>query len=124
MYPYNLPAEDTAIQEMEQAEARIPFDNRSPRPEEGPPAAGEMNRPSGPPPGRVPEKRTGALKVDAGSILGCLHRYTYIWQRNGREFWMIPTNVSRRTVSGYRWTRYGWAYTGVDLESIDSFVCV
>ncbi len=90
-----------------------PYDNNSGR------------RPSGPPPSTVPSKSRGTnLKaVDPGSIRFCSHNYTYIWLRNGQGFWMYITHVGRRSISGYRWTPFGWVYSGQDLRNIESFFC-
>lgn len=61
--------------------------------------------------------------VSANSIRFCLYKYTYIWERNGRNYWSFLLNVDRRSVSGFRWTGRRWVYFGVDLRRIDSFIC-
>lgn len=64
------------------------------------------------------------LKAVSGqSISFCLYQNTYIWQTNGRSYWAYLVYVDKKTVSGFRWTGWGWAYFGVDLRMIDSFLC-
>ncbi|HHD2751811.1 TPA: hypothetical protein ACOTG0_000567 [Clostridium perfringens] len=92
--------------------------------------------PMGPPPSHIPSKKDtgvqhatfsgggGATKaVSPGSIRGCLFRFTYIWQNNGRNYWAYLTRVDRKSVSGWRWSGFRWVFFGVDLRRIDSFVC-
>lgn len=91
--------------------------------------------PKSPPPNYIPNKNspgtqkfstTGGAStyaVSANSIRFCLYKYTYIWERNGRNYWSFLLNVDRSSVSGFRWTGRYWIYFGVDLRRIDSFVC-
>lgn len=87
------------------------------------PPFGHDHHPPGHPPDRIPEKRASVYAVDPGAIRNCLHRNTYVWLINGSSFWMYPTFVGRKSVSGYRWTRFGWAYIGIDLDLIETFYC-
>lgn len=61
--------------------------------------------------------------VSANSIRFCLYKYTYIWERNGRNYWAFLLNIDRHSVSGFRWTGRRWVYFGIDLRRIDAFVC-
>lgn len=61
--------------------------------------------------------------VSPGSISFCLFKFTYIWERGGRNYWAFLLNVDRRSASGLRWFRGTWVYFGVDLNRIDSFIC-
>lgn len=93
--------------------------------------------PKSPPPNYIPSKNDsgvqsfsssggggyGVKAVSPNSIRFCLYKYTYIWEKNGRNYWAFLLNVDRRTVSGFRWFRRNWVYFGVDLRRIDSFVC-
>lgn len=90
--------------------------------------------PKSPPPNYIPSKSDsgvqsfsssgyGAKAVSPGSIRFCLYKFTYIWERSGRNYWAFLLNVDRRSVSGFRWFRRRWVYFGVDLRRIDSFVC-
>jgi hypothetical protein len=85
--------------------------------------------PTGPPPSFVPQQPAGArggaqiYAVDPGAIRGCLFRFTYVWLRNGRSFWLYPTFVGRESVAGFRWNGRRWNYYGTDLERITSFQC-
>ncbi|TBL70770.1 hypothetical protein [Paenibacillus thalictri] len=100
-----------------------------PPPPPGGPAGGP---PQGPPPSFTPTQATygagpGALAISPGSIQGCLYRYVYIWQNNGQSYWVYLTNVSRHSISGYRWLGFGpvgsWVYFGIDLNQISQFYC-
>lgn len=87
-------------------------------PEEGPPTL--------PPPSVVPQQthQAGAYAVDPGSMISCLHRYTYVWLRGREQFWFYPTFIGRNSVSGYRWTGHRWVNYGISLRQIQSFTCV
>lgn len=89
-----------------------------PSPSQGPPP---------PPPTFTPQMQQQATvsptAVDPGAISGCRGRYTYMWLRNGDNFWFYPTFVGRNSVSGYRWNGFFWMYAGVDLRQITSFTC-
>lgn len=96
----------------------------------GPGRPGQGNRPpSGPPPATTPQEPFSAaggpqtFAVDPGSIRGCRFRFTYIWPRRGRSFWMWITFVGRRSISGWRWDGRRWFYFGMDLRDIRSFRC-
>ncbi len=95
----------------------------------------------GPPPNFTPAKNAAGVKslnqesssvkgkgpqpkaVSPGSISFCLFKFTYIWERGGRNYWAFLLNVDRKSVSGLRWFRGTWVYFGVDLKRIDSFIC-
>ncbi|SDN89493.1 hypothetical protein SAMN05518871_108126 [Psychrobacillus sp. OK028] len=80
--------------------------------------------PTSPPPSFVPQRQNASVfAVDPGSIRGCLFRFTYVWLNNGNAFWLYPTHVGRRSVSGFRWNGFRWTYYGTDLERISSFQC-
>lgn len=87
-------------------------------PDEGPPTS--------PPPSVVPQQmhQAGAYAVDPGSMVSCLHRYTYVWLRGREQFWFYPTFIGRNSVSGYRWTGHRWVNFGISLRQIQSFTCV
>ncbi|MBB6715898.1 hypothetical protein [Clostridium gasigenes] len=91
----------------------------------------------GAPPNFIPNQNDKAVKsltssnyggpqskfVSQNSIKFCLFQFTYIWERGGRNYWAFLLNVDRVSVSGLRWFGRRWAYFGVDLRRIDSFVC-
>lgn len=87
--------------------------------------AGPQGPPMGPPPKDIPQQSAGpGLKaVDPGAIRGCKYKYTYVWTENGKSFWIWPTHIGRRSISGYRWIGYRWIYFGMDLDNISSFAC-
>lgn len=92
--------------------------------------------PKSPPPNYIPSKNSvgvqsfsssgdgiGTKAVSADSVFFCRYKFTYIWERNGRRYWAFLLNVDRRSVSGFRWLGSNWVYFGVNLRSIDAFVC-
>ncbi|MEH7119144.1 hypothetical protein V7128_17260 [Neobacillus vireti] len=86
----------------------------------------EDGPPTSPPPSAVPQQmhQAGAFAVDPGSMVRCLHRYTYVWLRGFEQFWFYPTFIGRHSVSGYRWTGRRWVNFGISLRQIQSFTCV
>ncbi|WP_160724805.1 hypothetical protein [Bacillus sp. USDA818B3_A] len=86
----------------------------------------EAGPPTSPPPSGVPQQmhQAGAYAVDPGSMIRCLHRYTYVWLRGFEQFWFYPTFIGRNSVSGYRWTGRRWVNFGISLRQIQSFTCV
>lgn len=120
--PYFFPQQDMIQHMVEEA----PFEEElfaQRRPESRSNMGG---MPTSAPPAQPPSRNVATFRVDAGSIRHCLHRFTYIWQDNGMEYWMVPINVSRTTVTGFRWhgRRRGWSFAGVSLNRIDSFTCI
>jgi len=89
----------------------------------GSPAPGRNDAPHTPPPDYIPNRARQSRAVDPGAIRGCLHSFMYVWLTNGQAFWMYPTFVGRRSISGFRWSRFGWVYTGFDLRMVESFFC-
>jgi len=88
-----------------------------------PGAPGRNDAPRTPPPDYVPARARASRAVDPGAISGCLNSFMYVWLTNGQAFWMFPTFVGRRSISGFRWSRFGWVYTGFDLRLVESFFC-
>ncbi|MDU5111691.1 MAG: hypothetical protein E6248_14710 [Clostridium sp.] len=127
------------------SESRIPnfpgqppvFPGQFPNPPgQSPNVPGGSNLNIGPPPNFTPTKNSPGVKslnqgtggpqtkaVSPGSISFCLFKFTYIWERRGRNYWAYLLNVDRRSVSGLRWFRNTWVFFGLDLRQIDSFVC-
>ena len=80
--------------------------------------------PVAPPPSFVPQQAmVTPFAVDPGAIAGCMRRNTYVWLRNGEQFWYFPTFVGRNSVAGFRWTGRFWMFFGIDLRRISSFTC-
>jgi len=94
-------------------------------PPPGPPPGQLQGPPQGPPPAFTPQQQTAVspTAVDPGAIFGCRNRYTFVWLRNGENFWFYPVFVGRTSVSGYRWNGFFWMYTGLDLRQITTFTC-
>ncbi|MGO4111637.1 collagen-like protein [Paenibacillus sp. YAF4_2] len=103
-----------------------------PGPPGGPPGPGGPSGPSGqpmapssPPPGFIPQQpQVSQFAVDPGAISRCMFRNTYIWLRNGNQFWFFPVFLGRTSVAGFQWNGRFWMYTGLSLQSIQSFTCV
>jgi len=81
--------------------------------------------PPGPPPRRVPQRpyqQPGRqFRVDPGAIRFCRRRWTYVWLRNQRGFWIWIIQVFPNSIVGYTWPPRG--VVGIDLNRIESFVC-
>lgn len=117
--------------------SNIPFFPGNNPPPPGPP--GNFNGPQSGPPNYIPSKNDKGVQklpgstdkkdgfstkaVSPGSISFCLYKFTYIWENSGRSYWAYLLNLDRRSVSGFRWLGRTWAYFGIDLRRIDSFVC-
>ncbi len=90
------------------------------------PSSNQM-MPTTPPPSFTPQKNQSQIStfaIDAGSIRGCLYRWVYIWPtRSNRGFWLYLTYVGRRSIAGFRASRWGFSYYGMDVNQIDSFQC-
>ncbi|ARU60131.1 hypothetical protein CBW65_02950 [Tumebacillus avium] len=89
---------------------------------------GPGHAPTTPPPNFIPQKPLTVggpqqLAVSAPSLRPCLFRFTYVWLRNGNAFWFYPVFLDRRTVAGFRWNGFSWAYVGLDLRRIEFFQC-
>ncbi len=93
----------------------------------GPGMGNNQGTPPSPPPSFTPKKNQGQVStfaIDSGSIRGCLYRWVYIWpSRSNRGFWLYLTYVGRRSVAGFRTSRWGYSYYGMDVNQIDSFQC-
>ncbi len=103
-----------------------PGSGPTPGPGPGPiPGGPSFGPPTSAPPNFTPSRQMTTFRVDPSSIRNCLGRFTYIWMSNGDEFWMFPVQVSRNTVTGFRWNRFfRWTFFGVSLDRIDAFTCV
>ncbi|MFX3636007.1 MAG: collagen-like protein [Candidatus Pristimantibacillus sp.] len=89
-----------------------------------PPGQPGLMGPSSPPPGFTPQQPTvSPFAVDPGAIAGCLFRNTYVWLVNRNQFWFYPIFVGRTSVAGFQWNGRFWMYTGLSLQSIQSFTC-
>ena len=93
----------------------------------GPGMGNNQGTPPSPPPSFTPKKNQGQVStfaIDSGSIRGCLYRWVYIWpSRSNQGFWLYLTYVGRRSIAGFRTSRWGYSYYGMDVNQIDSFQC-
>lgn len=67
--------------------------------------------------------KTALRKIDSDAIKPCKYKYTYIWFKCGHEYWMWLTYVGKKSIAGFIWLGFEWAYFGTDLDNIDSFIC-
>ena len=74
------------------------------------------------PPAVIPQ-RSNLPGIEPYTIVNCLYKTTYIWLKNGREFWLYPVYTGRTSMAGFRWSGNGWAYYGFDIYSIEAFTC-
>ena len=88
-------------------------------PSKNAPGVKSLNQPPGQSKGQGPQTKA----VSPGSISFCLFKFTYIWERGGRNYWTFLLNVDRQSISGLRWFRGSWVFFGLDLKRIDSFIC-
>src|SRR5689334_8811506 len=80
-----------------------------------PPGPSGFQAPTAPPPQFVPPRpQFTAFAVDPGGIRRCMFRNTYIWLRNGNQFWYFPIFVGRTSIAGFQWNGFFWMYTGYD----------
>lgn len=85
---------------------------------------GQIGAPSSPPPGFIPQQpAVSPFAVDPEAIVRCLFRNTYVWLVNRNQFWFYPVFVGRTSVAGFQWNGRFWVYTGLSLQSIQSFTC-
>ena len=68
-------------------------------------------------PPAIPSKPVNSYIVD------CMYKDTYVWLKNGAQFWFYPTSVQYGAVTGYRRTGAGWIFYGFDLRLIDEVSC-
>lgn len=86
--------------------------------------------PRNPPPMQTPRRPVqpfggpAVRAVNPASIRNCRGRFTYIWLRNGQEFWFFPVQIWGNSIAGFRWDRrFGWSYMGISLFQIALFTC-
>ena len=90
----------------------------------GPPMAppgGPGTSPMAPPPSFTPMMSNS--QFGSQGIRQCMYRNTFIWLRNGENFWFFPTFVARNVVLGFRWGRFGWRFNTVNRDNILTFQC-
>lgn len=56
-------------------------------------------------------------------LQNCLYRFTYMWLRNGDNFWFFLTAVGESRVYGYRFFGGRWNNYSIALGQIVSFNC-
>ncbi|PPA69966.1 hypothetical protein C4B60_15355 [Jeotgalibacillus proteolyticus] len=95
-----------------------------------PGGGGNISAPTGPPPAQIPPKPLSAggpqaFLVNPNVIRPCLFRFTYVWLRNGAQFWFYPIVLGRNSVGGFYWNNWSrrWTYIGLDTASIEVVSC-
>ncbi|PEJ56102.1 transporter [Bacillus sp. AFS002410] len=56
-------------------------------------------------------------------IQNCMYRFTYLWLKNGDNFWFFLTTVAESNIYGYRFFGGRWNFYSVALSEIVSFHC-
>ncbi|NGQ94214.1 transporter [Brevibacillus sp. SYP-B805] len=88
----------------------------------GPPGGGNFpGPPPGPPPSTIPFR--GFQQQRFSSFRPCLFRNTFVWLRNGNQFWFYPVFVVPGGASGYRWTGNRWRFYALEIRRVEHFAC-
>ena len=56
-------------------------------------------------------------------LQNCIYRFTYLWLRNGDNFWFFLTTVGESRVYGYRFFGGRWNQYSVAVRDIVNFRC-
>lgn len=72
------------------------------------------------PPGYIPRRPN----FFPGPIRQCRNRFAFIWLNNGRSFWAWIASVTQRVVYGYRWNGRMWVYMELNVNNINTFICI
>ncbi|MET3194919.1 hypothetical protein ABID96_001887 [Bacillus sp. OAE603] len=56
-------------------------------------------------------------------LQNCLYRFTYLWLRNGDNFWFYLTTIAESRVYGYRFFGGRWNHYSVSLRDITFYHC-
>lgn len=56
-------------------------------------------------------------------LQNCLNRFTYLWLRNGDNFWFFLTTLGEYRIYGYRFFGGRWNEYSVPLREIVSSYC-
>lgn len=81
----------------------------------------DVKIPVGPPPDFTPKKTPDLYKTELSAISGAKGKFTYIWLKDGRSFWVYIINAGRNSITGYKWNKFGWIFYGISLKNLESF---
>jgi len=56
-------------------------------------------------------------------LQNCINRFTYMWLRNGDNFWFFLTAVGESIAYGYRFFGGRWNQYSIGLREIGSYNC-
>ena len=56
-------------------------------------------------------------------LQNCIYRFTYMWLRNGDNFWFFLTTVGEERAYGFRFFGGRWNQYSIALREIVSFHC-
>ena len=92
----------------------------------GPSSTQSMQAPQSAPPQHIPPKpaSVSTFMVEPALIAPCRFRFTYVWLRNGSQFWFYPIIIGRNSVGGFIWNRNRWVYHALDTRLIDAVSCM
>ncbi|CAM2904755.1 hypothetical protein HAHI6034_07300 [Hathewaya histolytica] len=77
--------------------------------------------PKSAPPKNVPQKSMHT--AGRRSLCDCFNRFTYLWLRNGRAFWIWLVAVYDTYIICYRWNGTRWVSAQIDKRRIEHFIC-
>jgi hypothetical protein len=80
-------------------------------------------RPQNPPPNYIPKMPTLVNSIEYSVISPCIHKYTYLWLKNGESFWAYIVYAGKKAVAGWRYTKGRWIHFGLHLSRIKNFTC-
>lgn len=85
--------------------------------------AHHQKRPQNPPPNYIPKLPTSVSSIESSVIYPCIHKYTYLWLKNGESFWAYIIYVGKRAVFGWRYKGGRWVQFHSHLRRIKNFTC-
>jgi hypothetical protein len=80
-------------------------------------------RPQNPPPNYIPNVPTLVISIESSAMSPCVHKYTYLWLKNGESFWAYIVYVGKRAVSGWKYKGGRWVQFNLHLKQIKNFTC-
>lgn len=105
---------------------RCPFNNQYRQKVEEYPIQ-QQAAPTSPPPNYTPKLANvptpNLSTVEFGIINPCIFKYTYLWLKNGDEFWSYLVYISRTAIAGWRYQGGRWVYFTLDLSDLRNFTC-
>lgn len=89
---------------------------------EMPPMNIPMKKPA-PPPKATPQTTKAYPGGPKGDLCKCFSKYTYVWMKDGREFWIWPIAIYEDFIVALKWKRNRWVYSRIPKRKIKYFIC-